>query len=205
MSAGTSDRAPRTSRRTVLKTGLLGGAALALGGGTFLELRSTRRVSPPPEGLLVFDGVEYSILDAVSRRIVAPLPGAPTVDDVRVAFNADRVMARADPGTQRDMKRLLRLLENALVGFLFSGRTLPFTRLSPGQQDVVLRSWRDSSLALRRTAFQAIRSLSIAGYFGSPKSWPAASYPGPPKDAYDPDAPVWTGPGEEEGSGGSGG
>ena len=202
MPAGTSGPEPRTSRRTVLKTGLLGGAVLALGGGTFLELRSTRRVSPPPEGLRVFDEIEYSILDAVSRRIVDPLPGAPTADDVRVAFNADRVMAMADAGARRDMKRLLRLFENALAGFVFSGRTRPFTRLSPEQQDAVLRSWRDSSLVLRRSGFQALRSLSIAGYFGSPRSWPAASYPGPPKDAYDPDAPVWTGGAEEEGSGG---
>src|SRR5512140_312853 len=205
MPAGTPNRAPHPSRRTVLKRGLLGGAALLLGGGAFLELRSTRRVPPPPEGLLVFDELEYSTLDAVSRRIVDPLPGAPTADEVRVAFNADRVMALADPGTQRDMKRLMRLLENALVGFFLSGRTLPFTRLSPQQHAALLRSWRDSSLALRRTGFEAIRTLCLAGYFGSPKSWPAASYPGPPKDAYDPDAPVWTGPGEEEGSGGAGG
>ena len=184
--------ATEISRRSVLKRGLLGGALLAVGGAGALAFRGTRRASLPPEGLQVFDPVEYSVMDAFCRRVVMPVKG-PSADELRVAFNADRVLTRASPDVQKEVKQLLKLFENALAGFLFAGVTKPFTQLSPEQQDEVIRAWSVSALALRRTGYQALRTIALASYYGADATWPATNYPGPPRAFWNKDAPVYRG------------
>lgn len=182
-------------RRRFLQTGLIGGALLALGGGGALALRHSRLVPLPPEGLLVLGPAEYAVMDAFARRFAPPREGFPSHDTVRTAFNADRILARAEEGVRKDFKQLLGLFENALAGLLFAGSTKPFTQLDPEDQDRVIADWRDSRLALRRTGFQALRAVTAGAYYGSPLLWPALGYPGPPKHLHDPNAPVWKGGG----------
>lgn len=180
------------SRRSLVKRGLFGGALLALGGAGVLASRDTRRSPLPPEGLQVFDEVEYSVFDAFSRRVVIPKTG-PSLDQLRVAFNADRVLLRASEDVRKEVKALLKLFENALAGFLFAGTVRPFTRLEPARQDEVIADWANSALELRRTGYQALRTIALASYYGADASWPAASYPGPPQGFHWKDAPVYRG------------
>lgn len=187
--------ASRWSRRGLLKRGLLGGALLALGGGSWLALRGTKEASVPPEGLLVLSSREYAVVGALALRLVPLRSGWPSPEDVRVAFNVDRILVRADEGVRRDVKALLALFENALAGFIFAGETAPFTRLSPEAQDARLRGWQESRLALRRTGFEALRALCMAAYYGSPLTWQSLGYLGPPAGFHQPDAPVWKGAG----------
>ena len=168
------------SRRSVIKRGILGGALLAGGGAGFLALRGGTEVPLPPDGLLVFSPAQYGVLDAVARRMVRPRPGWPTVDQIAVARAADRIAARTEPSAQKELRQLLGLFENGLAGFLFGGRTRPFTRLDGAEQDRVLAEWRDSRIAVRRTGFTALRTLVLAAYYQSPTMWPAVGYGGPP-------------------------
>lgn len=184
--------ATEITRRSVLKRGLFGGALLAVGGATALAFRGTKPSPLPPEGLKVFDQIEYSVMDAFSRRVVRPTRG-PSVEEIRVAFNADRVLVRASPDVQRELKQLLKLFENALVGFLFAGQVRPFTQLSPEAQDRVIHDWAHSRLEIRRTGYQALRTIALASYYGTDATWPAASYPGPPRAFVNRDAPVYRG------------
>lgn len=181
-------------RRRFLQGGLLGGALLALG-GTGLALRSSRLVPLPPEGLRVLSPAQYAVMDAFVRRMVPPHAGFPSHEEVRTALNADRLLAGVQPEAQQELRQLLDLFESALAGLLLAGRTTPFTRLSPEAQDAVLADWRDSRLALRRTGFQALRALAAGAYYGSPLTWAAVGYPGPPRGLHDPTAPVWKGGG----------
>ena len=181
------------SRRSLLKRGLLGGSLLAVGGLGFLALRGGRMVPVPPDGLRVFSPREFAVLDAVAHRLVRPRQGWPTVEEVGVALNADRIAERTEPSAQKELKQLLGLFENGLAGFLFGGRTRPFTALEGEEQDQVLAEWRDSALAIRRTGFSALRTLVLAGYYKSPKVWPALGYPGLPAGIHRPDAPEWRG------------
>ena len=169
------------SRRSLLKRGLLGGALLAAGGAGFLALRGGASVTLPTDGLLVFTPAQFAVLDAVARRMVRPRKGWPTVDEVGVARAADRIAARVEPSAQNELQQLLGLFENALAGFLFGGRTRPFTRLEGPEQDTVLAEWRDSRIAVRRTGYAALRTLVLAGYYQSPIVWPATGYDGPPE------------------------
>jgi len=181
------------SRRSLLKRGLLGGSLLALGGLGFLALRGGRLVPVPPDGLRVFSPREFAVLDAVAHRLVRPRAGWPTVEELGVALAADRIAERTEPSAQKELKQLLGLFENGLAGFLFGGRTRPFTTLDGEEQDRVLAEWRDSNLAIRRTGFSALRTLVLAGYYQSPRVWPAVGYPGLPAGIHRPEAPEWRG------------
>lgn len=186
--------APRSpTRRTLLKRGLLGGALLAAGGAGFLAFRPSKRLPPPADGLLVFSPREYAILDALAHRFVGKVPGWPTVEEVGVARAVDRIVERVEPSAQAELKQLLGLFENALAGFLFGGWTAPFTALDDVAQDRVLEEWRDSRVALRRTGYDALRTLVLAGYYQSPLTWKPLGYPGPEESFFQPDAPVWVG------------
>ncbi len=185
---------PSPSRRSLLKRGLLGGGVLLIGGAGFLVSRGTRRGKPPPRALSVLSEDEYAVVEAIAARVVAPAPGAPPMDET--AWNVDQLLAVADPSAQKEVKQLLGLFESALGGFLFGGRITPFTKLDPAEQDQVLHEWQQSRLVLRRTGFSALKTLALAGYYGTPKTWAYMNYPGPPKDFQDTNAPVWKGSGQ---------
>ncbi len=186
-------RGAKQSRRGFLKKGLLGGVVLAMGGGGYLLTRPSVDVPVPGEGLLVLTAKEFAVLSALAPRLVPARAGFPSVDDIRVAFNCDRILAQVDESALQELKQLLMLFENALPNFLFGGRTTPFTRLSTSDQDAVLWEWMSSALTIRRTGFLALRGLVMAAYYGSSKTWPAVGYPGPPAGIHDPNAPVWKG------------
>jgi hypothetical protein len=191
-----SQPSSQPTRRGFLKKGLAGGALLALGGAGFLASRGTRMAPPPKEPLQVLDATGYAIVHALCERLVSPRPGTPTVDQVNTAYNVDAILTHAGADVRKEVKQLLGLFENGLAGFLFGGRTHPFTQLSPEEQDEVLREWRDSRLMVRRTGYQALRSLALAAYYSSELSWPAVGYPGPPQGFHQPDAKPWKGGGE---------
>ena len=166
---------------------------LAIGGAGFLALRGGKRVLAPADGLHVFSEGQYAVLDALAHRFIGRAPGWPTVEEVGVALAVDRIVERTEPSVQAELKQLLGLFENALAGFLFGGRTEAFTALDAQAQDRVLEEWRDSRIAVRRTGYNALRTLVLAGYYQSPLTWKPLGYPGPQEGFFQPDAAVWLG------------
>jgi|GEM_PF-680049 len=172
----TGDTGPRasggaSSRRTFLKRGLLGGALLFLGGAG-LALFPSREVVPAGPAPLVLEPRSLQVLAAFAARAVT----APGADPGTIARRVDAVLACATPETKKDFNGLLGLFENALSGLLLDGRVQPFTRLDPAAQDAVLESWRTSSIAIRRTGFQALRKLCLAAFYADETSWGALGY-----------------------------
>jgi hypothetical protein len=165
------------TRRTFLQRGLLGGALLLLGGGTGLYLYPSREVGAPTEPLVVLTPSAFQVLVAVAARIVV-VEGA---DPVAIAHSVDHSLARAAKEAQTDVVKLLGLFENALPGLLLDGRARPFTRLAPERQDEVLRAWRGSKLALRRTGYQALRKMCLAAHYARDEAWAPLAYPPPMK------------------------
>ncbi len=186
-------RGSKPSRRGFLQKGLIGGAILALGGGSFLATRPTVEVPLPPEGLLVLNARELAVIHALAARFIPQRGGFPSVDEIRVAYNCDRILSQVDETAVHELKQLLMLFENALPNFLFGRRTKPFTAMTGEEQETVLGEWMNSTLTLRRTGFLALRGLIVAAYYGSSKTWDAVRYPGPPAGIYDPNAVVWKG------------
>lgn len=182
-------------RRSFLKKGLFGGALLLIGGAGFLATRGTKLLPLPKNGLKVLSEKEYAVMAAIALRMVRPRKNFPTVEEVSLAEACDLVISRADAGVQKELKQLIGLFENALANALFDQRFEPFTELSGEEQDSVLRDWEHSALLIRRTGFNALRTIAIAAYYGNPKTWGAVAYPGPPP-LHDANAPVWKGGGE---------
>jgi Gluconate 2-dehydrogenase subunit 3 len=168
-------------RRSFLVKGLLGGALLAAGGAAWVATRSTRPAEHPGR-LAVFSPEEAAVLLAVADRLVPPRDGFPSPRALGLAERMDAVAAQADPATQVELRRLVRLFESALSGLLLDGRPQLFTEASPERQDRRLRAWAQSRVALRRTGFRALKRLALASYYTSPATWRAVGYPGPPFD-----------------------
>ena len=166
----------RMNRRVFLKRGLLGGALLAVGGGTGLALWPSTERYRPQGPLSVLDERRFAILAAIAARVVT----APTADPVTIAHTIDASLARATPEAQADIRKVLMLFENALGGLLLDGRWRPFTSLAPDAQDRVLEAWRDSRLVLRRGAYKALKNLCVTSFYRREAGWKVAHYPGPP-------------------------
>lgn len=182
-------------RRSFLKRGLFGGALLLLGGAGFLATRGTKTIPLPKNGLKVLSEREYAVMAAIAARMVRPRKNFPTVEEVSLAEACDLVIARADSGVQKELKQLIGLFENALANAVFDRRFQPFTEMSGEAQDAVLHDWETSALLIRRTGFNALRTIAIAAYYGNPKTWGAVGYAGPPP-LHDSNAPVWKGGGQ---------
>ena len=170
-------------RRRLLKRGLLGGALLLIGGAVPLALRSTLARRRPARPLKLLSENEHAIFAAVAAR-VAPGDGAgtswPTADALDCAGKVDALMARVHPEVGAELRKLLHLFENALVGLVVSGSPTPFTRASPAAQDARLAAWRDSRVAVLRSGYQALKRLAHATYYSSPEIYGLVGYPGPP-------------------------
>lgn len=180
-------------RRGLLKKGLVGGALLSLGGAGWLAFRGSKLIALPPEGLQVLSPRQYAVVHALAECLIRPQPPFPSVEELRVAFEVDKILVKVDVTARDEVTALLELFENGLAQALFGARTQPFTQLSLDERERVAFEWRDSRLAVRRTGFRALRGLVMAAYFGNPKSHAAANYPGPPSAFHDPEAPVWKG------------
>lgn len=180
------------SRRGFLKKGIFGGLVLALGGGGWLFTRRGNEV-PLPAGVSNLNAAEYAVVNALVARF-APSGGTfPTTEALGTGAAVDRIFGLLEETTRAELKQLLMLFENALPNFLFGGRTKPFSQLSATEQEDVLGEWRDSSLIVRRTGYNALRGLVLAAYYGNKQTWAAVGYGGPLPGIHDPNAPQWKG------------
>lgn len=173
-----------TTRRSLLRKGLLGGALLLVGGALPVALRPTRLGKGPRGPLLLLSPEEHAIFAAVAARVVPgdrADPRWPTADAVDCAGKADALLARVHPDVGAELKQLLRLFENGLTSLVSIGRPTPFTALSPDRQDARLQAWRDSRVALFKTGYQALVRLAHATYFSSPEVHALVGYAGPPE------------------------
>lgn len=175
------------SRRSFLRSGLIGVGVIALA-GVGIGLQRTKLLAIPKDGLRVLTPEQYAILSAVAARCCPPAssePGKPAVlgasaDGIDVALLADRLLQYADDDAKAGMGMALNVLESGVAGALFGERTTPFTQLSTQDQDRVLYAFETSKVGLRRTIYRTLSGLSGFLYYGDPRAWPSVGYPGPP-------------------------
>ena len=164
------------NRRRFLKYGLFGGVLLAAG-GIGLAAWPTRKTFQPKRALKVFSAREFAVIAAIADRTV----GAPNKDPAEIAHAVDTAVSCGPIDSQKELKQLVILFENALTGLLLDGHFGSFTGLPPEHQDRVLEHWRDSSVAVRRTGYTALRKLTQAGHYANPAYWSQVGYNGPPQ------------------------
>jgi hypothetical protein len=179
-------QAPRAfgpSRRTFIKTGLLGTAGLVVLGG-LLSARQTVLRQTPKQGLKVLTAAEYAVMSAIAARMIPPAgEGAPGALALDLPATLDAFVASGPAWLQKDFKALLWVVENALVGALMLERVTPFTQLSPDAQDRALEAMRASHVPLRKAMFYALKGLCASMYYADDRTWARMGYSGPPPKA----------------------
>jgi hypothetical protein len=167
-------------RRGFLKYGLAGAALLAIGGGTWL---GTRRTVPTPGLTGPYTALsleEATIFLDLSERLLPPRPGFPSPLDVDLPRRIDALVALMSEGSQKEVRQLVGLFENALAGLLLDGQWKTFTASTPEQQDARIRSWQQSRYRVRRTGYKALKKIVYSSYYGARETWAALGYAGPP-------------------------
>lgn len=158
-------------RRGFLKLGLVGGALLAVT-GTGLALLPGDRSVRPRGPLSVLDEAQFAVLAALAARVLART----TADPVTIAHAVDATLRYAPPEVAADLGAALGLLDNALVCVLTGRKPVPFTLLDEAGQEAALAAWRDSRLALLRSAYQGLRKLCQAAHYATPAAAATVGY-----------------------------
>jgi hypothetical protein len=125
-----------------------------------------------------FDAGQTEVLTQIAERMVdSGQAGAPPLRATRAIATIDRCCQQLDPSLTSPLPTALQLFEYG--PFFFDWTFRRFTQLSDVEKDRSLSGWMTSRFELRRLAFQALRNLSILGYYSQPESWPLLGYSGP--------------------------
>src|SRR5437870_6491976 len=163
-----SDSSPtptRITRRTVLKAGIAGGAALVLARWLF----SGESTDLPYASGSSLERSTRTVLAAIVPELLAgalPTDEAATSHDEIVA-GVDRAIADLPPATRKEIDELFSLLSFAPTRCLVAGVWSPWAEASPESIAAFLVRWRDSRVTLLRSGYGALHPLVLASWYGS--------------------------------------
>jgi hypothetical protein len=166
-----------TSRRSLLKTGVLGALVLAAGGGVY------RFTHPPvPQGF-VLDGAARAVLVAVVPALVdGMLPDEQGARSRAIAATVDGVntaILGLPLALQKEVQDLFGLLALAPARRWLAGVPQDWNKADADEIRAWLQRWRRHRIGLLRDAYQALRDLVLGSWYGNPANWAAIGYPGP--------------------------
>jgi hypothetical protein len=168
----------RISRRTLLKAGVAGGAALLLARWLYTPTSPPARPTPnalDPGARAIVAAIIPVLLDgALPSGSEAPAARADTLAAVEVAI------AGLSPATRKELADLFSLLGFPPTRCLVAGIWSPWPEATRESIASFLTRWRDSRFDLLRSAYAALHQLVFAAWYADPRAWPATGYAGPP-------------------------
>jgi hypothetical protein len=168
----------RISRRTLLKAGVAGGAALLLARCLYTPTSPPARPTPnalDPGARAIVAAIIPVLLDgALPSGSEAPPARADTLAAVEVAI------AGLSPATRKELADLFSLLGFPPTRCLVAGIWSPWPEATRESIASFLTRWRDSRFDLLRSAYAALHQLVVAAWYADPRAWPATGYAGPP-------------------------
>ncbi len=172
-----SPKPTRITRRTLLKAGIAGGAALVLVRWLYFG-ESTNPSAESGSSL----GPTHAVLAAIVPELLA---GAlPTEDAVasraEIVAGVDRTIAGLPPATRKELDELFSLLSFIPTRCLLAGIWSPWPQASPESIAAFLVRWRDSRFSLLRSGYGALHQLVLASWYANPRAWKTIGYAGPP-------------------------
>lgn len=161
-------------RRTFLRLGTIGPAMLVL--GRLPPAPASRASASTEEALLTPDDRE--VLLAVAERMVhTGEPGAPSPREVGAIERVERLLGFLDADLVAGLRLALWIVD--LWPAVIEMRLRRFRSLTDAERDESLEGWRRSQIESRRRVFQALRAVSLYGYWSAEETWPLIGYPGP--------------------------
>ena len=178
------------SRRRFLKTGIAGGILLVGAGyasrGVFWG-KGSRVAQKTGYRYLFLTERDHATLGAIAPVVIgAPLllEGGSERDAVEeVLRGIDTAVSGFLPEVQKEVRQLLTLLGMGPTRVLVAGVWQTWPECSRQDIENFLNRWRYSRFDLLKTAYDALLQLSVAAWYGNPKSWEAIGYSGPPRIA----------------------
>ena len=168
----------RISRRTLLKAGIAGGAALLLARWLYTPTLPPARPTPnalDPEARTIVAAIIPVLLDGA-------LPSGPEAQSARADILAavEEAIAGLPPATRKELADLFSLLDFPPTRCLIAGIWSPWPKASRESIASFLTRWRDSRFELLRSAYAALHQLVFAAWYANPRAWAATGYAGPP-------------------------
>lgn len=164
-------------RRSFVKTGLLSGAVMVTGSSLYgcsdLDILDSD---------LIDDDVAVALAALVPVFLAGVLPEqnpqrqqkiADVIAGIRLA------MEKFPPHMLKELDDLFMLLTNRLTMLAYVGRFAPLNKLSLAQATQLIESWRSSFIGLLNTAYEGLKELVFAAYYGNPQNWSALNYQKP--------------------------
>jgi hypothetical protein len=136
----------------------------------------------PPAGveLRVLTPRTWATFTAATARLVGPKGAALVTHEIVVPGRAADALLAANASLARPLTEALWILELGVWPLVRKVR--PFTRITPGAQDLVLRDLEHSRLTFKRDLFAGLRSLAFIAFYGDPGARRLTGYPGPGGD-----------------------
>ncbi|MEO8601593.1 MAG: hypothetical protein ABI629_03350 [bacterium] len=163
-------------RRDFLRLTGFGAGMLALSHVRFAPAALAATI--PASGLRVLTAGDARILAALAERITftgdAAMPRFAGTDGLRTI---DTALLQLPPDVPEQLSWALWLVEYGPP--LCIGKPARFTGLDAGWQDIYLTDWAESRFQIRRLVFQAVKNLSMLGYYAQDATWPGIHYGGP--------------------------
>lgn len=95
----------------------------------------------------------------------------------RARLAATAISAGLDPDQVRQIRLILRAFRSSAVGLVLNGRLVGFRDLDSPERERYLRGWATSAIPQRRSAFQALKRLSLFLSYADPRSDDAETNP----------------------------
>ena len=167
----------RISRRTLLKAGVAGGAALLLARWLYTP---TSPSAPTPNAL--DPGARTIVAAIIPVLLDGALPGGPEAPRARADALAavEEAIAGLPRATRKELADLFSLLGFPPTRCLVAGIWSPWPEATRESIASFLTHWRDSRFELLRSAYAALHQLVFAAWYADPRAWPATGYAGPP-------------------------
>ncbi len=172
-----TDNMPMLSRRSFIKTSLIGTAALALAGGLYRLTQSTPavRFRLDRAATAALAAIVPAMLREALPKSPATAAGAAAAAIARVQIAIDSLPLR----TQKEIADLFGLLTLAPARRWLVGISEDWPNADTKDVAIFLQNWRTHRLGLLQSAYQALHDLILGAWYSDAATWPAIGYPGP--------------------------
>ena len=173
------------NRRQFVKAGVIGGAALAAGGGWIawrdhaIHGAGNARIA------------QAALQDRIDRIVgaIAPvvLAGSFPADAAshaiaieRVTTDVGRIVFSFTPPVQNELRELFGLLDIGIARRLLTGVSHEWQEAGADEIGAFLDRWRHSRIAMLQSGYHALHDLIFGAWYASDSTWDEIGYAGPP-------------------------